>query len=279
MIIWLASYPKSGNTWVRYFLASLIYSNQGKSGLDKLGYIMQYPKRDQFEKLVTNFEDFNQIKKNWINSQNQINSDNSVKIFKTHHTLCTLGEDNFTDEKNTLGAIYIVRDPRNVISSILYHFNLSSTEEALNFIMEEKKFIGNMKNKINYPLLTLIGSWKTNYNSWKNIGKNFLLVRYEDLILNPNTEFGKIANYISNIIGIKFSPEQIKNSIEESSFKNLRNIEDKNGFIESIEDLKKNKKKFFNLGPKNNWKKSLEKKFIDKIENTFNNEMKELGYI
>ena len=263
----------------RYFLASLIYSNQGKSGLDKLGYIMQYPKRDQFEKLVTNFDDFNQIKKNWINSQNQINSDNKVKIFKTHHSLCSLGEDNFTDEKNTLGAIYIVRDPRNVISSILYHFNLSSTEEALNFIMEEKKFIGNMKNKVNYPLHTLIGSWKTNYNSWKYIGKNFLLVKYEDLILSPNTEFGKIANYISNIIGIKFSEKQIKNSIKESSFKNLRNIEDKNGFIESIEDLKNKKKKFFNLGPKNNWKKTLEKKFIDKIESSFNNEMKELGYI
>jgi hypothetical protein len=279
MIIWLASYPKSGNTWVRYFLASLIYSNQGKNGLDKLGYIMQYPKRDQFEKLVSNFDDFNQIKKNWINSQIKINSDNKVKIFKTHHILCSLGDDNFTDEKNTLGAIYIVRDPRNVISSILYHFNLSSTEEALNFIMEEKKFIGNMKNKINYPLHTLIGSWKSNYNSWKNIGKNFLLVKYENLILNPNTEFKSIANYISNIIGIKFSEEQIKNSIEESSFKNLRNIEDKNGFIESIEDPENKKKKFFNLGPNNNWKKNLEKKFIDKIEKSFNSEMKELGYI
>jgi len=279
MIIWLASYPKSGNTWVRYFLASLIYSNQGKSGLDKLGYIMQYPKRDQFEKLVSNFDDFNQIKQNWINSQIKINSDNKVKIFKTHHILCSLGDDNFTDERNTLGAIYIVRDPRNVISSILYHFNLSSTEEALNFIMEEKKFIGNMKNKINYPLYTLIGSWKSNYNSWKNIGKNFLLVKYEDLILSPNTEFRNIANYISNIIGIKFSEEQIKNSIEESSFKNLRNIEDKNGFIESIEDPENKKKKFFNLGPNNNWKKNLEKKFIDRIEKSFNNEMKELGYI
>ena len=279
MIIWLASYPKSGNTWVRYFLASLIYSNQGKSGLDKLGYIMQYPKRDQFEKLVSNFDDFNQIKQNWINSQIKINSDNKVKIFKTHHILCSLGDDNFTDERNTLGAIYIVRDPRNVISSILYHFNLSSTEEALNFIMEEKKFIGNMKNKINYPLYTLIGSWKSNYNSWKNIGKNFLLVKYEDLILSPNTEFRNIANYISNIIGIKFSEEQIKNSIEESSFKNLRNIEDKNGFIESIEDPENKKKKFFNLGPNNNWKKNLEKKFVDRIEKSFNNEMKELGYI
>ena len=280
MIIWLASYPKSGNTWVRHFLASLIYSNQGKVGLEKLGFIMQYPKRDQFEKLVTNLDDFNQIKKNWINSQNLINSDNKLSIFKTHHVLCSLGKDNFTDKKNTLGAIYIVRDPRNVISSILYHFNLLNTEEALNFIQREDKFIGNVKNKVNYPLHTLIGSWKTNYNSWKFFGKNFLLVKYEDLILNPNTEFKRIANYITNTTNIKFSEEQIKKGIDESSFENLQKLEDKNGFIESIKDPEnKKRKKFFNLGPRNNWKKSLDKKFVDEIENSFKNEMKELGYI
>ena len=280
MIIWLASYPKSGNTWVRHFLASLIYSNQGKVGLEKLGFIMQYPKRDQFEKLVTNFDDFNQIKKNWINSQNLINSDNKLKIFKTHHALCSLGKDNFTDEKNSLGAIYIVRDPRNVISSILYHFNLSNIDEALNFIQREEKFIGNVKNKVNYPLHTLIGSWKTNYNSWKFFGKNFLLVKYEDLILNPNTEFKRIANYITNTTNIKFSEEQIKKGVDESSFENLQKLEDKNGFIESIKDPEnKKRKKFFNLGPRNNWKKSLDKKFVNEIENSFKDEMKELGYI
>jgi len=279
MIIWLASYPKSGNTWVRHFLASLIYSNQGKDGLEKLGFIMQYPKRDQFEKLVTNLDDFNQIKKNWINSQNLINSDNKLTIFKTHHILCSLGNDNFTDKKNTLGAIYIVRDPRNVISSILYHFNLSNTEEALNFIQRENTFIGNVKNKVNYPLHTLIGSWKTNYNSWKFFGENFLLVKYEDLILNPNTEFKRIANFITNITNIKFSEEQIKKGIDESSFENLQKLEDKNGFIESIKDLKNKRKKFFNLGPGNNWKKILDKKFVNEIENSFKDEMKELGYI
>ena len=279
MIIWLASYPKSGNTWVRHFLASLIYSNQGKDGLEKLGFIMQYPKRDQFEKLVTDLDDFNQIKKNWINSQNLINSDNKLTIFKTHHILCSLGNDNFTDKKNTLGAIYIVRDPRNVISSILYHFNLSNTEEALNFIQRENTFIGNVKNKVNYPLHTLIGSWKTNYNSWKFFGKNFLLVKYEDLILNPNTEFKRIANFITNITNIKFSEEQIKKGIDESSFENLQKLEDKNGFIESIKDLKNKRKKFFNLGPGNNWKKILDKKFVNEIENSFKDEMKELGYI
>ena len=279
MIIWLASYPKSGNTWVRHFLASLIYSNQGKDGLDKLGFIMQYPKKDQFEKLVTDLNDFNQIRKNWIRSQNIINSDNKIKIFKTHHSLSTLNEDNFTNEENTLGAIYIVRDPRNVISSILYHFNLTNIEEALNFLKDEKKFIGNLKNKTNYPLLTLIGSWKSNYNSWKHIGKNFLLVKYEDLILNPNNEFKRIANHISKLINIKFSEEQIKQSVEESSFKNLSNLEDKNGFVESIKSSENKKKKFFNLGPKNNWKEILEKKYVKEIENSFNSEMKELGYI
>ena len=278
MIIWLASYPKSGNTWVRHFLASLIYSNQGKDGLDKLGFIMQYPKKDQFEKLVTDLNDFNQIRKNWIRSQNIINSDNKIKIFKTHHSLCALEEDNFTNEKNTLGAIYIVRDPRNVISSILYHFNLTSIEEALNFLKDEKKFIGNLKNKINYPLLTLIGSWKSNYNSWKLIGKNFLLVKYEDLILNPDNEFKRIANHISKLINVKFSEEQIKQSIEESSFKNLSDLEDKNGFVESIKSSENKRKKFFNLGPKNNWKEMLDKKYVKEIENSFNSEMIELGY-
>ena len=229
---------------------------------------------------INNFDDFNQIKKNWINSQNLINSDNKLNIFKTHHVLCSLGKDNFTDKKNTLGAIYVVRDPRNVISSILYHFNLSNTEEALNFIQTEDKFIGNVKNKVNYPLHTLIGSWKTNYNSWKFSGKNFLLVKYEDLILNPNTEFKRIANYITNTTNIKFSEEQIKKGIDESSFENLRKFEDKNGFIESIKDSEnKKRKKFFNLGPRNSWEKSLDKKFVDEIENSFNDEMKELGYI
>tara|TARA_B110000459_G_scaffold77028_1_gene86700 strand:- start:891 stop:1091 length:201 start_codon:yes stop_codon:yes gene_type:complete len=52
------------------------------------------------------------------------------------------------------------------------------------------------------------------------------------------------------------------------------------GFIESIKDPEnKKRKKFFNLGPRNSWKKSLDKKFVDEIENSFKNEMKELGYI
>ena len=65
----------------------------------------------------------------------------------------------------------------------------------------------------------------------------------------------------------------------EKALKNLQKLEDKNGFIESIKDLKNKRKKFFNLGPGNNWKKILDKKFVNEIENSFKDEMKELGYI
>ena len=88
-----------------------------------------------------------------------------------------------------------------------------------------------------------------------------------------------ILNLISKLINIKFSEEQIKQSVEESSFKNLSNLEDKNGFVESIKSSENKKKKFFNLGPKNNWEEILEKKYVKEIENSFNSEMKELGYI
>ena len=144
MIIWLASYPKSGNTWVRHFLASLIYSNQGKAGLEKLGFIMQYPKRDQFEKLVTNLDDFNQIKKNWINSQNLINSDNKLKIFKTHHVLCSLGKDNFTRE-----IIYLckARGETNYMEAYFqFNENVLLRDDNYNGIINIRLGIGSVKN-------------------------------------------------------------------------------------------------------------------------------------
>ena len=61
--------------------------------------------------------------------------------------------------------------------------------------------------------------------------------------------------------------------------KTIKNLEDINRFVESIKSSENKKKKFFNLGPKNNWKEILEKKYVKEIENSFNSEMKELGYI
>ena len=284
MIIWLASYPKSGNTWVRSFLTSILYSIEGNinfNDLNKLGG--QYPLRSQFKNFVKDFNNIDEIKNEWINTQDFLNLDNKTKFFKTHHVNCKIGSSSFTDLNNTLGIIYIVRDPRNIITSIMYHFSKKSYQEAKEFIFDENRWLGIVKetNKKarDIDLPTLIGSWKTHYNSWKIVNKNFLLIKYEELLLNPDNEFKKIIEYLQNLIEINVDNQKFK-AIEACSFHNLRTAEDKEGFIESVHDKKSNsKKKFFYLGPNNDWKKLLDKDIRLEIEEKFNLEMKELGYL
>ena len=206
MIIWLASYPKSGNTWLRSFIASLLFKKTATLSLKSLSNIPQFPLRSHFNNFVNNhdIDDLNKVSSYWIKSQQIINLDKRVKFFKTHHALCKINGSIFTNYENSLGVIYIVRDPRNVISSIKYHFSKENYIEAKNFLFNENKCLGKKfdetsKNK-NRDMFTLIASWKTHYNSWKNFKKNYLLIKYENLVLNPHEEFTKIAEYLSKLI-------------------------------------------------------------------------------
>ena len=189
-----------------------------------------------FKNQVNNLQDINEIKKNWITSQDIINLDNKIKFLKTHHINCKIGNDDFTNKDNTYGVIYIVRDPRNVITSILHHYLKSSYQEAKQFLFDENRWLGLLKETNtkarDIDLPTLIGSWKTHYNSWKVVNKNFLLIKYEELLLNPENEFKKIIEYLKNLIQINIDDQKFKRAIEACSFKSLKTIEDKEGFIE-----------------------------------------------
>jgi len=283
MIIWLASYPKSGNTWIRTFISSIIFSKDGISNFNNLEKIPQYPMRRHFHNLVKNFQNINEIKKNWIISQDKMNLDNKIKFIKTHHVNCKIGTDSFTNLDNTKGVIYIVRDPRNVVTSIKNHFSLNTYEDAKKFIFDEHRWLGfiSHKNKIgNNKFPTLISSWSTNYQSWKNMSENFLLIKYEDLLMYPDNEFAKIVKFLSSILNIEFNKNIITEAIKTSSFDNLKKLEKSGLFGESVADPKSgDKKDFFYLGPKNDWKKLLDNKISREIEQKFQNEMKELKYL
>ena len=283
MIIWIASYPKCGNTWVRSFISALLYTEDGKFSFKNLESIPQYPIRHQFTGFLEDFSDINSIKKNWITTQTKMNLDNKVKFLKTHHVNCKIDNHAFTNFDNTLGVIYIVRDPRNVLTSLINHYSLNNQLEAKKFLFEEKNWLGFKKenNKIQLTRFpTLISSWKTNYNSWKNTSKNLLLIKYENLISNPELEFSKLTNYLENIINIKFDKNKIENAINSTSFETLKNKELKEGFIEGAKDKTNDgKKRFFNLGPENNWKNLVKKEIVDEVEKNFETEMKELNYL
>ena len=282
MIVWLASYPKSGNTWIRFFILSLIFGNKSKINLENLKLITQFPKKSQFVNLTNNFQNFDAISKNWISSQEKINSDNKIRFLKTHNMMCCFDNYCFTDINNTLGSIYIVRDPRNVITSLKNHFSFENYEQAKQFIFNEKQAIKPTKYIKNEDFLleTIIGSWQTHYKSWKNIKKNFLLIKYENLINNTKTEFLKLSNFLETILKTKFKEEQIDRAIAESSFENMSAMEKLKGFSESTNNKKTGKKNiFFNLGPKNDWKKILTKEVAAEISLKFKSEMEELGYL
>ena len=208
MIIWLASYPKSGNTWVRLFLNSLIFTSDATVNINniKLG---QFPNRRYFQDITNNIDDVKEFIHNCTYAQSKVNLDNKIKFFKTHNAFWKIGKHRFTNDENTRGIIHIVRDPRNVITSIKNHYGYKSYEEALNFMKDKNKIIGVKGSTKEEDLPTPISSWKLHYNSWKNlvdIKSQYILVKYEDLLNNPFSEFTKVTKFVENISEIKFKP-------------------------------------------------------------------------
>ena len=284
MIIWLASYPKSGNTWVRAFVSSLLFKKNDINSLDNMKQIHAYPLTKDFYNLLNDFNNLNNISECWGKSQSVLNLDKKIKFLKTHHILCGINNNFFTNYKNSLGVIYIVRDPRNVITSLMNHYSIESYDEALKFILDKNRFSGKFGEKSSFTreteFPTYISNWSNHFNSWKNFKKNYLLIRYEDLIKDPQTKFKELASYLSKLLEIKIHNEDINYAIAQSSFKNLKKSEEIFGFDEAPPDEMINKrKKFFNLGPDNQWQRYLSKKIQKKIENEFKNEMRELNYL
>ena len=289
MIIWLASYPKSGNTWVRAILSQILLTGPSKENevLENLKNISSYPKRKHFlnlsDKFIEeeDFEDKEKVIKNWIKSQDKINSEKQIKIFKTHNYLCKLSLKNkdsysFTNLENTLGVIYIVRDPRNVITSLKYHYSLNSYKEAFEMMENRKMWIG-IKEK---TIPEAISSWDDHYESWSRFKNNFLLIKYEDLLEKPEKVINDILKYIKNFIKVNLSESDVKKIISNTTFENMKNQENRSGFGESVRDKNtKERKKFFNLGPKNNWKELLDQDIAKLVENRFSATMKKLNYI
>jgi len=227
------------------------------------------------------FEDKEKVIKNWIKSQDKINSEKQIKIFKTHNYLCKLSLKNkdsysFTNLENTLGVIYIVRDPRNVITSLKYHYSLNNYKEAFEMMENRKMWIG-IKEK---TIPEAISSWDDHYESWSRFKNNFLLIKYEDLLEKPEKVINDILKYIKNFIKVNLSESDVKKIISNTTFENMKNQENRSGFGESVRDKNtKERKKFFNLGPKNNWKELLDQDIAKLVENRFSATMKKLNYV
>ena len=278
MIVWLASYPTSGNTFVRSLLSSYIFSNDGNFNFELLKNIKQFPDNLLFEQLGVNTDNEIEMYQNYINSQKIFNNKDSIRFLKTHSCFVNKEGFRFTDGHNTLGVIYIVRDPRNIVTSFSHHFQ-QTPKQSLESILSHQ-YLGKTSEK---HALTYLASWKYHYNSWKVFEdyNRYLLIRYEDLISDTEQTFLKILKFISLLAKKKFTldKDKFRNTLNTTKFDKMQKLEASESFDEAKINMKTGEKiKFFNLGADNNWKKILDKDFADKLSEIFKDDLNEIGY-
>ena len=285
MIFWIASYPKSGNTWLRALISTYYYSENGIFEDYLLKKIDQFPTKKYFKDYKYDKKNAGETCKLWLKAQEKINLKNEIKFFKTHNVFGKVNNFDFTNSQNSIGGLYVVRDPRNVITSVKNHYQLND-EQAIEWITNENNFIYNVQNfeENGFSDFQYISSWRTNYKSWKVQKKiPIKFIKYEDLINQTYIVVLEIIEHINEITknNQKIDKQKLKNTLRSTNFETLKKNERDKGFSEAV-PLREDKNKkvpFFHLGPKNDWKKILDEDLKVKLDKIFEKELKELDYI
>jgi len=278
MIIWIASYPKSGNTWIRSALVSYFFTKDGIFNFRDLSRIPDYPSKVFLNKKteLNNLKD-GDIYKYWDSSQKEILNKKRAKFLKTHNILGSVEGLPFTKKEYTLGVIHIIRDPRNVITSIKNHLDFESYEKAFEYMRSEDAFIkGDDSARFSY-----LGSWRSHYTSWMTSQSlKRITVKYEEMENDPDITFRRVISFVNKICGFdeKINETKLKNSMKSTSFENLEKGEKEGKFEENVFNANKTHIKFFFMGPKNKWKNVLPKDIKDKVNDYFKSDLKVLKY-
>lgn len=271
-IIWLASYPKSGNTWMRAFLHNLLRDPSESYDINKITdfttgdssinwYQMQDPRPWQEWTALD-------VAKMRRGAQLQICRWRKDDTFvKTHNASVWFLGYPLIHQDLTAGAIYIVRNPLDVCISLTHHYGCD-IDTAINILADPT--IGSKTNdKIVYEVHK---TWTTHVDSWTSQARPGLAVlRYEDMLADPMRAFGGLIQFL----GINAPKARLQRAVERSSFKSLREQEDKKGFKEKSPHAQK----FFREGRAEQWREMLTPAQVEKIVSTHRDMMQRFGYL
>lgn len=273
-ICWIASYPKSGNTWLRIFLRNLLYEIDDVEDIDYLQLIEFQDVQPQWYQQAAgrNLEGMSpeEIFKLTPKAQEIISQQIPDTVFvKTHNLLGVQRWNTPNINMNvTAGAICIVRNPLDVTISLKHHFGLPDIDTAIEFLNKEWNEVKG-KGRV---VATMFGSWRQQVESWTKMHPQYRLqLRYEDMLHKPLETFGKVNIFL----GANKSEDVLKRAIELSSFDKLKSMEKEKGYS----DKSKKAESFFRAGTSGQWEEILTKKQIKKIVDANYDLMKKYGYL
>lgn len=276
-ILWIASYPKSGNTWTRAFLNNLlkIIEGEDEGEAQKINRINEYTVWDisakRYEKHLgkpANEVDRADIAKTRPIVQSEIaERTDGLALVKTHHALVLDRGHPTINFEVTSGAIYVVRNPLDVAISFANHLG-SSLDRAIGE-MAIKNLETGVSDKSVYEVY---GSWSQHVESWtRKPHRAIFVMRYEDMLEDTRGTFGSLCRHLL----LRPTPEQLDLAIERSSFKELKKQEDEEGYKEKPDSADR----FFRSGKSGEWRDKLTRRQIRTIVRAHHVQMKRFGYL
>jgi hypothetical protein len=276
-IVWLASYPKSGNTWLRIFLYHytriLAGAPREEDELNKLDRSSGYESKlfGLFERFLEKpLAEASRMEVMSVRAQVQLTVAErmtNVVLLKTHNLLGELDGMPTVNVAVSAGGVYIVRDPRDVAPSLAKHIG-ADIDTAIE-VMHTRSFSTENEKETAFEIW---GSWSEHVESWGvEPNKSVLVVRYEDILAKPTESFTAILRHLGQ------SPNEpaLLEAIELSSFDTLKRQEDQSGFRERSPRADR----FFVSGKAGGWRNRLTTRQADAIVAHHRKEMAYFGYL
>jgi sulfotransferase family protein len=271
-IIWLASYPKSGNTWVRTFLHNLLINAEQPADLNELAkFTIGDGNKVWYENVSgKSYESLApeeavalipKVQEAYVRSR-----PDSVFV-KTHNFLGKVLDVPLITPGLTAGAVYIVRNPLDVVISLSDHYGLS-LDEGIGMLNDPDAYSAETNRKVQ----DYLGSWSDHVKSWERMEKSMChTMRYEDMLFKPEKAFGGLAKFL----GLSPPKQRLRRAIKFSSFGALQKQEKERGFNERSDKTKK----FFRVGKAGQWKTVLNSEQIDRVVAAHSDMMAAYGYL
>ena len=246
-IHWIASYPKSGNTWVRAIVDRIVHPERafdinalGKTAPSFSGLMQEFVQRNQIR---LSGSAPGEVRRWWTPVQREICETSDHEVFlKTHNVAAKFDSGPFPDPGSTASAIYILRDPRDVALSYAWHYKMT-LGLAVVALCTSSAF--NIKQEA-LGLTELLMSWAEHVQGWTSLRRCPLLVlRYEDLLADPTAGVRQIGEFLDRPL----SADQVAAIAAATSFKQLRGQEKARGFNESVRA-----DGFFRAGTSGQWR-------------------------